>query len=886
MFRIALFLSCLLASSASAGLIHRQGGGATGKAQINIGVFEAGPQEYINIFKSAGKNFGGGATPDVLDINQYVVKSFTGQVNEVMGGTGFGLSTAGPYIVAWAAGRSNFHFECLALANVNAGLTQNATVINGSGSGNFQFLGDGVHAGSVTFTFTSVPTNGLTCRFDGDSGTQVYASGSGDMTMMRVSDVTAYNAGEIFTPEYVSAQTGLLAQLHAESIRMTGQINTSGGGSSEVKWVCRAAPTTFSWNSGVICPEQWSGGSGSSGTISNTLAAYTAAPAPDTPLSGWVDGEVFIGNVTNAITSPSVSGAASNSGNVQFTVSTTANMTNGQTVWIQQVGGTTEANVTTTVSSIDSPTTFTIPVAFVHAYTSGGFVGIQSIVVTGKTGGAKLLGGFSGQFPFPATLSGLSSFHYDAILDRVLQAPVTSSVPIEVHAALANKINANLWEPLPAWADDDYVTNWATAARTALNPVLFFKPEYSNEAWNPGFPQANWSTARGTALGFSQANLSYYGLRYRQVMGIVTPIWSGRNLRRVLANQMAISNLSNDATNRWKGNELGSFGGGTPYNVKPNRPIDFAESLAYAPYAIARNLCASSPDAQCALTAANAPFLQNLANLWNAGSSAAAIAQVDNDIRQGQTLVQTVTASGTILTTPLAHGFTAASTIVSFNVTGGSSYGGLNSGQAYSVDTTPTSTTFTIKAFGSTGQITGSAINSGTAAIGTVSVGSIGSTFGGFANAVDMQGRVDSAYISWETAAAAFDSDRPAAALPLRIEWYEGAIEVTGCTAAQCLAIGVTLPGDPTGATAAAAINAAILAWRNDPMSAATIQVYYNQFMGTDPNMAPTFGVMPHSKIPSNLLLLDGSVWALTPDNNLGSAPWQLYNGVQNYNLH
>jgi len=883
---IGITLLCLVASQASAGLIHRTSTiTATGKAQINIGSNESQSQEYINIFKSAIRNFGGGVTPDVLDATQYPVKTFTGSLNEVIGGSTQGLSTTGPWVISWAAGRSNFQMEILALANTCTAVF--ATVTNCPNGGNLIITGDGVHAGSVTFTFTTLQSSGITTRFNGNSGTQTYAAGSGDMTMMRVSDVTAYNAGEIFTPEYVSAVSGLLSLLHPQSIRMTGQVNGSGGGSSEIKWAYRVTPSAFGWNSNAIYPGEWSGGSGSAGTISNTLAAYTAAPAPDTPLSGWVDGEVFVGNVTNVITSPSVSGAASNGGNVQLTVSSTANMTNGQAVWIQQVGGTTEANVTTTVSSIDSGTTFTIPIPFVHAYTSGGFIGIQSITVTGKTGGAKLLGGFSGQFPFTGTLSGITTFHYDSTLDRVLQAPNTGSIPIEVQAALANKIGANLWGILPAWADDDYITNWATTARNVLNPGLFFEPEWCNECWNPGFPQGNWSTARGTALGFSQANLSYYGLRYRQIMGIVTPIWSGRNLRRVLGNQIATSNINNSSTNRWKGNELGGFGGGTPYNVKPNRPIDFADTLAYAPYITAVNLCAASPDVQCTLTAANAPFLQNLANLWNAGSTAAAIAQVDSDTRQGQTLVQTVTASSTTFTTPLAHGFTANSTIVSFTVVGGTSYGGLTSGQSYLVDTTPLPTTFTLKAFGPTGQVTGSNINSGTAATGTVSVGSIGSTFGGFSNSRTMQGSVNSAYIPWETAAASFDSDRPPASpSPLRIEWYEGAVEVTGCTAAQCQGIGVTLPGDPTGATAAAAINAAILAWRNDPMSAATIQAYYNQFMGTDAAMVPTFGIMAHSKIPSNLLLLDGAVWALTPDNNLASTPWQLYNGVQNYNLH
>lgn len=136
------------------------------------------------------------------------------------------------------------------------------------------------------------------------------------------------------------------------------------------------------------------------------------------------------------------------------------------------------------------------------------------------------------------TANSLGTFTYNATLDSVLYnvGTVQGSVPIEARVQLANRLKLNLWDTIPPWALDDYVTQQATYARDNLNTSLFWTPEWSNEIWNVGFPQSNWSYNMGAALGWSvsnnQAKFSYYGLRFRQIFGnVIPPIFVGQTSR-------------------------------------------------------------------------------------------------------------------------------------------------------------------------------------------------------------------------------------------------------------------------------------------------------------------------------------------------------------------
>jgi hypothetical protein len=54
---------------------------------------------------------------------------------------------------------------------------------------------------------------------------------------------------------------------------------------------------------------------------------------------------------------------------------------------------------------------------------------------------------------------------------------------------LCNAAGAHCWLCLPDWADADYATNLGALARAELAPHLRVYLAYSNEVWNPGFPQ-------------------------------------------------------------------------------------------------------------------------------------------------------------------------------------------------------------------------------------------------------------------------------------------------------------------------------------------------------------------------------------------------------------
>ncbi|MBD3766187.1 MAG: hypothetical protein IE927_16150, partial [Rhodobacterales bacterium] len=66
-------------------------------------------------------------------------------------------------------------------------------------------------------------------------------------------------------------------------------------------------------------------------------------------------------------------------------------------------------------------------------------------------------------------------------------------VPVEVIAALANRLQADPWITLPHTAEPDLIADWAAVFRDRLDPGLRVWVEFSNELWNWVFPQAHWA---------------------------------------------------------------------------------------------------------------------------------------------------------------------------------------------------------------------------------------------------------------------------------------------------------------------------------------------------------------------------------------------------------
>lgn len=658
-------------------------------------------------------------------------------------------------------------------------------------------------AGSVTFQFNNFVSSSVSFYFPSGFAN---VAGTGSLDLLRLNDVTTYDSGEYFTSEF----TTLVRNLRARTIRPMGW--TSSNDTNETRWAYRTDLNTLGWSVDKFPTGVWGG------TISGT-DTYTIAAAPDTPGS-WTDGEVIQGIVTNANTS------------------------------------------TTPTLNVNSRGAKTIVNMSGNALSAGS-------IATGSR----------------------ATFIYDAIVDKVYyrSGGITPTVPVEVQAYLANKLNANLWTNCPPMFNDASVTSWATTIKNTLRNDLIFYPEIGNETWNFQFAATQWGYKRGLALGFpdqeNRPKESYFGLRNRQIFGNIIPsVFSGQmsRVRRVATYQAGGADYQ-AIDYRFSGKELApsgtgaggngtgnstynTFTGSADYTTFPNRPIDFVEVIGYAPYAGGTNLCTGN-DVGGTPSAANSPFYQNLVNLWDAGNTAAAIALVDDDIKQGMMSSQTVTASGTTFTTPLAHGFVANTSDVAFIPSGGTSYSGLVGGTLYRVTSTPTTTTFTVQAY-INGSPSGSNINAGSAGTGTVTVGLMP-----YRNLLQL---ANTWYLRGEVIAATFDASRPAGMEALRQEQYEGGLEPKGPSVAQCTSLGIT------GTNPSASIDAAIIAWKNDPVAATRIVQYFNQFMGLDATTIPTLGVMAHSKFPSNLTITGPNQWALLP-GNLFSTPFQTYYGFAGY---
>jgi hypothetical protein len=878
------------------------------EAQLNLGLGEWTAQMAINMFNGAIIGLSSGATPAALDGDGYPIRNFAGTIDGRFGYIDSTLSTRGPWIFSWPAGRSSFKMNFFAPGTITSAV--HATVANGAGRGNPSVTGDGTNAGSVTINWKT--TAGVNFNFDGSYAGNYGNNTTGTMALYRLSDQTAFLAGEYWTPEFIS----VIKSLHPRAIRPMGWNlpRAAAVDSNETYWAYRRKTTSLSFIEPTtnFPPGTRSGGATSFGTISVTNGAYTAAAATDTPLGGWVNGETLTGNNGSSAGVMTVTGAAAktgaNAGKVQLSVASTTGLTSSQPVIIAIVKGTTEANGRHTILSVDSSTTFTIDVTFVKAFVSSpaSAVGYQTLAVTGKSGGPKLIinnlatpigAGFTRDQN--SILSGNATYVYDSVLDAVLYTSggVSLAPPLEAQVQLANRVNANFWYNIPTWAVDDYVTNAANLIYSNLNTNLKFEVEYSNEMWNSGQYAFFWATARAQALslGSSPGALDYQGLRLRQIHGNLLPAssWSSAmsRLERLYMFQGGTGFGDTSISGFMNGQFLISpgtsayqtFVGGSAvnYNKAPNRPIDFTDTIGYAPYAQGLGLGGQSPDAGSAPLAADATTLQSIATNYNASGAgiATAIAMIDDMVKQGRRAIQNVTASGTTFTTPLAHGLIAYPNtnydLLRFHVTGGTTYGGLNTKILYVVDTVPTSATFTIKPIVN-GAI-GRTVNAGTAGSGTTTVGSSGTNI--FQSNFNLQSGV---YTKWEAMAASYDASRPAAGLSnLKIEWYEGALEPTAPTAAQCTAIGVNLAG--SAANAAAAIAGAIVAWKNDPLSSAAIQAYYKSFKGLDSNYI-TFGAMPHSVSPSQLVLMGGGVYALNSNLSfVAPAVYQTYSGFATF---
>ncbi|XP_070194227.1 uncharacterized protein [Littorina saxatilis] len=109
---------------------------------------------------------------------------------------------------------------------------------------------------------------------------------------------------------------------------------------------------------------------------------------------------------------------------------------------------------------------------------------------------------------------------------------------IEYIVQIANWVGADPWVNMPHAADDDYVTRFAYYFKWYLRPDLKVYVEYSNEAWNPVFPQLHYMEQKGKAMFPSDdtktAGIKYFVQRATEVARIWSQVWSGQNSHRLV----------------------------------------------------------------------------------------------------------------------------------------------------------------------------------------------------------------------------------------------------------------------------------------------------------------------------------------------------------------
>jgi hypothetical protein len=825
----------------------------------------------INAFKAATSYiFGAGDTPALLDADGYPNGTITTSI-------GFNIIFANQttnngstqWVLKWPSTRT------IAVLHINNSIStvsaSGCTVTNSGATRNVN--GSAGNACRLVFTWGGDPGN-LSFTFNPGS-----YGGSGEICLCRASDEAVYDAGggsSYYMPEYAA----LLQKTQAKFYRAMGETHNGGTVTNLSRWNYRNTPASFSWQSTQFPPGAWGG------TISGT-DAYTVTAPTDAPAS-LTDGQVIQGTVTNASTVISISGAVSNGGNVQLTVNSSATLSPSQQIWVVFVVGTTEANGFQTILTVDDGTHITINVPFVHAYTSGGKIGTQTLTVSGTGYPVKFIAdNTSVEPPTTAIAAGSNAtFVYNSLagLWVYTSGGITQSTPIEVLVARSNISDSGLWYTWPDMVDDDFVTRTVTYVRDNLSAG--FWNELGNETWNNAFPQFFWAASRGRALGWSDGSAQswwgWQGLRSRQIHGSAALIWTATRSRSTLHNVIAFQafgSTSATKSNLLEGSQLNGatfplylayVGGVDPgYNTAPNRPVDLADTISYAPYTGGANFLATDLGLYSTSNIGQATFLQNLVNLYETGLAAdhaTALALMDNDFRQGTLNTQTVTIGGgdtfTISGTNYSSGqrvvFTTTDTI----------FTGISLNTVYFV-VSPSGSTFKVSLTSGGSAVTGISGGAGTQSVGALDRATI-------------MGTASQVFMPWETVAASYDAARAGftPTMPnLQVESYEGGWSPVAPTSVQCTTIGVTTP---SAATASADLAQLLLDYKNSTQpnyGREMIRTQFRAFMGTQPAY-PGFNALPHSATPCHFLLTGGGPYAMLPDNAF-STPFQTFYGFQ-----
>jgi hypothetical protein len=156
---------------------------------------------------------------------------------------------------------------------------------------------------------------------------------------------------------------------------------------------------------------------------------------------------------------------------------------------------------------------------------------------------------------------------------------------IEMMIETANALHGHLWYSVPHLADDDFVERAAELIRDELASDLKVYAEYSNENWNPVFPQVAWEGQRGLVSGLNEdaapdddedAQRYDAGLRF----SVRRAAFVHSTFRRVLGASRVVGVLSGQSASSTLNDHLLSYYDDARINPLGGRP----DALAVAPY--------------------------------------------------------------------------------------------------------------------------------------------------------------------------------------------------------------------------------------------------------------------------------------------------------------
>lgn len=480
-------------------------------------------------------------------------------------------------------------------------------------------------------------------------------------------------------------------------------------------------------------------------------------------------------------------------------------------------------------------------------------------------------------------------------------AGFTAKVPLEQHIDIANACNCNLWYPMSHRYTMADATAIAGVVLGRLNSSLAFYPEVSNEVWNTQFTQSSFIDNLGLTMGFphpsnyGQSMMSAYGLLVRRQMGAITTAFGGPSgrLRRVMAFQaygdagvLGANNLyrfkgtdlAPSGTSTGTGNSIyNSFTGSANYTTSPNRPIDFADVMAYATYSAGGQLLQFDANYQTPNTSGQ-PTINAISKAnpgvitfaTDPGYPTGVRAQVNS--ASGMTQINGVNTTMTRVDATHYSMFTDATMSTGIDTTGFSTYTGTSGRTALYPIVSGLTAWADLFATGTGPNIT-SALNSVDTDLrsGSQYNGSQVLSQNGTQTLLDLNNNI---YPAWESIAASYDGARPSGAVNLTIEAYEGAVAPFPLSATSCITLGINT-------SYATSVQNLLFAYKNDARFSTLVQNQYAQYVASNPLRYHT---------PAQYQIVGtGGPWALTPTDlyslpPLGSGEYQSFDGIRAFN--